>query len=113
MAAYNFLISNANCQESKEESLQNLTFFAQEITYSNNCTDGALNFIVVQLEGGELHADILFLKHDSSILRQSSNHVCGSWKSLNSLGRANPVLHGPISTEPNLFHHGETTYRVG
>ena len=28
-------------------------------------------------------------------------------------GRAKPVLHGPNSTEPNLFHHGETTYRVG
>ena len=28
-------------------------------------------------------------------------------------GRANPVLHGPNSTEPNLFHHEETTYRVG
>ena len=25
--------------------------------------------------------DILFLKHDSSIFRQSSNPVCGSWKS--------------------------------
>ena len=28
-------------------------------------------------------------------------------------GRAKPVLHGPDSTETNLFHHGETTYRVG
>ena len=27
-------------------------------------------------------------------------------------GRANPVLHGPNSTEW-LFHHGEITYRVG
>ena len=25
-------------------------------------------------------ADILFLKHNSSIFRQSSNPVCGSWK---------------------------------
>ena len=25
--------------------------------------------------------DILFLKHESSIFRQSSNLVCGSWKS--------------------------------
>ena len=28
-------------------------------------------------------------------------------------GRAKPVIHGPNSTESNLFHHGETTYRVG
>ena len=28
-------------------------------------------------------------------------------------GRAKPVLRGPNSTEPNLLHHGETTYRVG
>ena len=28
-------------------------------------------------------------------------------------GRAKPVLHGPNSTDSNLFHHGETTYRVG
>ena len=37
----------------------------------------------------------------------SSNHVCGFGRS------AKPVLHGTISTEPNLFHHGETTYRDG
>ena len=28
-------------------------------------------------------------------------------------GRAKPVLHGQNSTESNLFHHGEATYRVG
>ena len=28
-------------------------------------------------------------------------------------GRGKPVLYGPNSTEPNLFRHGETTYRVG
>ena len=28
-------------------------------------------------------------------------------------GRANPVLRGPNSTKPNLFHHGETTNRLG
>ena len=28
-------------------------------------------------------------------------------------GRAKPVLHGPNSTESNLYHNGETTYRVG
>ena len=28
-------------------------------------------------------------------------------------GRGKPVLRGPSSTEPNLFHHGETTCRVG
>ena len=27
-------------------------------------------------------------------------------------GRDKPVFHGPNSTEPNMFHHGETTYRV-
>ena len=27
------------------------------------------------------YQDILLLRHDSRILRQSSNHVCGSWKS--------------------------------
>ena len=27
--------------------------------------------------------------------------------------RAKPVLHGQNSTKPNLFHHEETTYRVG
>ena len=27
------------------------------------------------------HADILFVKHDSGIFRQTSNPVCGSWKS--------------------------------
>ena len=48
--------------------------------------------------------DILFLKYDSSIFRQASYPVHG---------RAKPVLHRPNSTEPNLFHHGETTYRVG
>ena len=50
--------------------------------------DRTLNLV---LEGGEdtlrrasaanLKADILFLKHDSSIFRQSFNPVCGSWKS--------------------------------
>ena len=51
-------------------------------------------------------ADIRFLTHVSSIFRQSNNPVCVH-------GRAKPVLHGPNSTEPNLRHHGETTYRVG
>ena len=59
-------------------------------------------------------ADIIFLKHESSILRQSylvayldhsSNPVCG-------FGSATPVLHGTNCTEPNLFHHVETTYRA-
>ena len=36
----------------------------------------------------------------------SSNPVCG-------FGSAKPVLLRPNSTESNLFHHGETTYRVG
>ena len=36
----------------------------------------------------------------------SSNPVCG-------FGSAKPVLLGTNSTEPNLFHHEETTYRVG
>ena len=33
------------------------------------------------LQLDDLQADILFLKHDSRILRQSSDPVCGSWKS--------------------------------
>ena len=28
-------------------------------------------------------------------------------------GRAKLVIRGPNSTEPNLIHHGETTYRIG
>ena len=36
----------------------------------------------------------------------STNPVCG-------FRRARPVLHGTNSTESNLIHHGETTYRVG
>ena len=28
-------------------------------------------------------------------------------------GRAKPVLCGPTSTEPKMFHHGEATDRVG
>ena len=28
-------------------------------------------------------------------------------------GRAKAVIRGPNSTEPNLFYHGETTYKVG
>ena len=27
-------------------------------------------------------------------------------------GSAKPVLRGPNSTKPNLFHHKETTYRI-
>ena len=50
-------------------------------------------------------ADILFLKHDSGILSGPTLYVVH--------GRAKPVLRGPNNTEPNLFHHGETTYRVG
>ena len=50
--------------------------------------------------------DILFLKHDSSIFRLSLNTYVVH-------GRAKPVLRGPNSTEPNLFHDGGTTYRVG
>ena len=36
----------------------------------------------------------------------SSNPVCG-------FESPKPVLLSPNSTESNLFHHGETTYRVG
>ena len=60
-----------------------------------------------QLHHFSLRPDILFLKHACSILIQSSMCmyvVCG---------RAKPVLCGPNSKEPNLFHHGETIYRVG
>ena len=49
--------------------------------------------------------EVFVLKHESSKLRYSLYPECGSLS-------AKPVLHGPNSTEPNLFHHGETTYRV-
>ena len=32
----------------------------------------------------QIQANILFLKHDSSMFRQSSNPVCGSWQSQSS-----------------------------
>ena len=47
-----------------------------------------------------LSGGIFSLKHESSIFR-SFIQPCM------------PVLHGTNSTEPNLFHHGETTCRVG
>ena len=50
--------------------------------------------------------DIFVLKHESSIFR-SFIQPC-MW-----FGSAKPVLRGTNSTQPNLFHHGETTYRVG
>ena len=53
-----------------------------------------------------LGREVLALRHERRILGQWSNLVSGSRKS-------KPVLHGPNSTESNLFHHGETTYRVG
>ena len=50
--------------------------------------------------------EILALKHES--------RIHGQWSNLYVVqGRAKPVLHGPNSTEPNLFHHGETTHMVG
>ena len=52
-----------------------------------------------QLHHFSLRPDILFLKHACSIFRQSS--MC-MW-----------AMEEPNSTEPNLFHQGETTYRVG
>ena len=68
----------------------------------------ALGMPVIPAPGGHAaaaqppQADILFLKQDSSIFRQSSIS-----------GRSKPVPRGPNSTKPNLFHHGETTYRIG
>ena len=50
-------------------------------------------------------SDILFLKHDSSTLRQPSNPVCG-FSMMNRLG---PVLFGPQRTGLSLPW---TTYRV-
>ena len=47
-----------------------------------------------------------YYEHSSKIFSQSSNLVCGSWQ------RQASFL-GPNSTEPNLFNHGKTTYRVG
>ena len=53
-----------------------------------------------------LEPEVLALKHESRILGQWSNPVCG-------LRNTKPVLHGPNSTDSNLFYHGETTCRVG
>ena len=53
----------------------------------------------------ERESDIIFLKHDSSIIRQPSNTM--------SFMVEPSVLRGQSSIEPNLFHHEETTYRVG
>ena len=53
-----------------------------------------------------LETKVLALNHESRILGQWSNPVSVQ-------GRAKPVLHGRNSTESNLFHDGETTYRVG
>ena len=69
-----------------------------------------------------------FLKHDSSIFKPcmwfmeeprqfSVGHSTepNLQKPLTGLGdRLNmPVFCGPNGTQPNLLHHGETTYRVG
>ena len=49
---------------------------------------------------------VLALKHKSWIL--------GQWSTLYLVQvGAKPVLHGPNSTESNLFRYGETAYRVG
>ena len=53
-------------------------------------------------------ADVHALKHESWILWQWSNPALYLIQE-----RALPVLHGPNSTESNLFHHGETRYRFG
>ena len=55
---------------------------------------------------GRGEAEVLALKDESRILGQWSNPVSGSRKSQAS----SPW---PNSTESNLFHHGETTHRVG
>ena len=48
--------------------------------------------------------EVFALKHESRIL--------GQWSTLYLVqGRAKTVIHGPNSTEPDLFHHGEITYR--
>ena len=54
-----------------------------------------------------LQTDILFLK--SMPVGFSDSHPALYVVQ----GRAKPALHGPNSTEPNLFRHEETTYRVG
>ena len=64
---------------------------------------GQLSQIVVFVFAPE----ILALKHESRILVQWSNHAYGSRKSQAS---------SPWAKQHrfyNMFHHGETTYRVG
>ena len=53
-------------------------------------------------------ADILFLKHGSSMAFSDSHPTLCVVH-----GRDKPVLRGPNSTQLNLFHQGETIYRVG
>ena len=56
-------------------------------------------------------AEVLALKHNSRIGFSDSGPILDL--AHGSHGRAKPVINGPNSTESNLFHHGETTYRVG
>ena len=73
----------------------------------NDADGDAVSVICSQLSCVQsCRPDSLFLKHGSSILRQSSNPVCGSWKSQAHF------LCGLNTTEPYLIHHGETTYLV-
>ena len=62
----------------------------------------AKNGNVTPNDNGCCCSEVLALKHKSRIL------VSGLTLYLVQ-GRAMPVLHGPNSTESNLFHHGETT----
>ena len=69
-----------------------------EVDYRGNVDDTMLDVL------GGLRSDILFLKHACSILSHPALCVVQ--------GRAKPDPCGPNSTEPNMFHHGETTYGV-
>ena len=66
-----------------------------------NRTEGIWLFLVfLPRERGE--SDILFLKHYSSVFRQSSNPVCGSWKSqVSSLGQTAQSLTCSIVEKPH------------
>ena len=61
------------------------------------------HFCALAVSPSGFQPEILALKHESRIL--------GQWYLVQ--GRAKPVLCGPNSTESNLFHHWETTNRVG
>ena len=57
--------------------------------------------LVLQHSASASKADILFLKHDSSIIRQSSNSICG----FSTMEQVRLMAHGELTW---LFHEPHT-----